>query len=504
MSNKLSNEIGTPQSGLFSDSSQTPASHTTPDTNQFGSYQPLAARLRPAALDTYAGQQHVLGIGKPLRKAIDHGQLHSMIFWGPPGVGKTTLARIAAEHANAHFLQISAVLSGVKEIRESIAQARQHKASGRDTVLFVDEVHRFNKSQQDAFLPYVEDGTVIFIGATTENPSFELNNALLSRSRVYKLRSLELADIVEVLQRGVQTLSDTDGPVAIDPAQLEAIAQHADGDARKALNLLELAADLAESVTIDSLSEQEGRQLSEQASKQIAEEQKKNDEGDTGTSVRRITEHTLEEVLQASLRRFDKGGDLFYDQISALHKAVRGSSPDGALYWFCRMLDGGCDPLYLARRVVRMASEDIGNADPRAVGICLDAWQVQERLGSPEGELAIAQAIVYLASAPKSNAVYTAFKAAMADVGQGGSDEVPLHLRNAPTQLMKSMDHGAEYRYAHDEPNAYSAGENYFPEELSDRQYYFPVERGLEIKIAEKLASLRALDAASAKQRYEK
>ena len=428
-------------------------------------YQPLAARLRPAALDHYAGQGHLLSAGKPLRQAIERGQLHSMIFWGPPGVGKTTLARIAAEQANAQFLQLSAVLSGVKEIRESVAQARQQKAAGRDTVLFVDEVHRFNKSQQDAFLPYVEDGTVIFIGATTENPSFELNNALLSRSRVYKLRSLEQSDIEEVLTRGVAALAES---VTISHENLQAIARQADGDARRALNLLELAADLA----------------------------------DSENGQRCITEATLEEVLQASLRRFDKGGDLFYDQISALHKAVRGSSPDAALYWFCRMLDGGCDALYLARRVVRMASEDIGNADPRALGLCLDAWQVQERLGSPEGELAIAQAIVYLASAPKSNAVYSAFKAARSDVADGATEEVPLHLRNAPTELMKSMDHGADYRYAHDEEGAYAAGENYFPESLKDRQYYFPVERGLELRIREKLASLRALDAAAGTRRY--
>ena len=431
-------------------------------TQASGGYQPLAARLRPTGLDDYAGQQHILAAGKPLRQAIDNQQLHSMILWGPPGVGKTTLARIAAEHANAHFLQLSAVLSGVKEIREAIAQARQHKAGGRDTVLFVDEVHRFNKSQQDAFLPYVEDGTVIFIGATTENPSFELNNALLSRSRVYKLRSLDQSDIESVLARGVAAL---EAVVAVDADCLGQIAAQADGDARRALNLLELAADLAE----------QGR----------------------------ITGSTLEEVLQASLRRFDKGGDLFYDQISALHKAVRGSAPDAALYWFCRMLDGGCEPLYIARRVVRMASEDIGNADPRALTLCLEAWQVQERLGSPEGELAIAQAIVYLACAAKSNAVYSAFKAARADVEQGGSAEVPLHLRNAPTRLMKEMEHGAEYRYAHDEEGGYAAGENYFPEALRDRQYYHPVDRGLEQKIQEKLKYLRERDKNSTIRRYD-
>jgi putative ATPase len=424
-------------------------------------YQPLAARLRPATLEDYAGQQHILGPGKPLRQAIQSRQLHSMIFWGPPGVGKTTLARIAASQANAHFLQLSAVLSGVKEIREAIAQARQYRSGGRDTVLFVDEVHRFNKSQQDAFLPYVEDGTVIFIGATTENPSFELNNALLSRSRVYKLRPLETEDIEGVLRRGLDAM---DTPVTAREDCLTLIARQADGDARRALNLLELAADLAE-------------------------------EGE-------ITEQTLEEVLQASLRRFDKGGDLFYDQISALHKAVRGSSPDAALYWFCRMLDGGCDPLYIARRVVRMASEDIGNADPRALTLCLDAWQVQERLGSPEGELAIAQAIVYLACAAKSNAVYTAFKAALADVRSGDSAEVPLHLRNAPTALLKEMEHGADYRYAHDEEGGYAAGENYFPEALKDRRYYEPVDRGLESKIREKFKYLRELDKISSRRRY--
>ena len=452
---------GRHQTSLFEDPSQTD-SQVSPATGRAPQgYQPLAARLRPQTLDDYAGQQHVLGEGKPLRQAIVSGQLHSMIFWGPPGVGKTTLARIAAGHARAHFLQLSAVLSGVREIREAIAEARRQKHSGRDTVLFVDEVHRFNKSQQDAFLPYVEDGTVIFIGATTENPSFELNNALLSRSRVYKLRPLEQADIEDVLARG---LLELDAAVEAQEGCLDLIANQADGDARKALNLLELAADLA----VDGL----------------------------------ITPATLEEVLQASLRRFDKGGDLFYDQISALHKAVRGSAPDAALYWFCRMLDGGCDPLYIARRVVRMASEDIGNADPRALALCLDAWQVQERLGSPEGELAIAQAIVYLACAAKSNAVYSAFKAAMADVESGGSEEVPLHLRNAPTRLMKEMDHGAEYRYAHDEEGGYAAGENYFPESLQDRRYYHPVDRGLESRILEKFKYLRELDKISTQQRY--
>tara|TARA_R100000005_G_scaffold26336_1_gene11675 strand:+ start:7698 stop:9035 length:1338 start_codon:yes stop_codon:yes gene_type:complete len=430
-------------------------------------YQPLAARLRPDTLDTFAGQAHLLGPGKPLRQAIERRQLHSMIFWGPPGVGKTTLARIVAGAAEAHFLQLSAVLAGVREIREAISQARQHRAAGRDTVLFVDEVHRFNKSQQDAFLPHVEDGTVIFVGATTENPSFELNNALLSRARVYKLRSLGAEDLQQVLQRGVAALVPA---TDIDSASLRRIAEQADGDARRALNLLELAADLA--------SEEHG--------------------------CRTITAGTLEEVLQASLRRFDKGGDLFYDQISALHKAVRGSAPDAAVYWLCRMLDGGCDPLYLARRIVRMASEDIGNADPRALSLCLDAWQVQERLGSPEGELALAQAVIYLACAPKSNAVYSAYKAALAEVQNQGSLEVPLHLRNAPTALMKAEGHGEDYRYAHDEEGAYAAGESYFPEALQSRRYYFPVARGLEQKIAEKLEYLRSLDESSSRQRYPK
>ncbi|MFV0477755.1 MAG: replication-associated recombination protein A [Parahaliea sp.] len=430
-------------------------------------YRPLAARLRPQGLSTYVGQSHLLANGRPLQQAIERGHLHSMVLWGPPGVGKTTLASIMAEAAEADFLQLSAVLSGVKDIREAIAQARQNRASGRDTVLFVDEVHRFNKSQQDAFLPHVEDGTLIFIGATTENPSFELNNALLSRARVYKLRSLSQSELTTLLKYALSTI---DPPVSVDEGCFDIMAAQADGDARRALNLLELAADQADS---------------------------------TEQGIRTVTAKTLAEVSQASLRRFDKGGDLFYDQISALHKAVRGSAPDAALYWFCRMLDGGCDPLYIARRILRMASEEVGNADPRALSLCLDAWQTQERLGSPEGELALAQAVLYVASAPKSNAAYTAYKCARADVANSADYEVPLHLRNAPTALMKTEGHGADYRYAHDEPDAYAAGENYFPPELREQRYYYPVPRGLEQRIAEKLDSLREADKSSTIRRYD-
>jgi putative ATPase len=430
-------------------------------------YQPLAARLRPATLAEYVGQSHVLGVGKPLQEAIERGQLHSMILWGPPGVGKTTLARMMTEKAAAHFISLSAVLAGVKDIRAAVEQSKIQRGQGRDTVLFVDEVHRFNKSQQDAFLPYVEDGSLIFIGATTENPSFELNNALLSRSRVYKLRTLAVEEICEVLRRGTACWEQ---PVHITDSMLQSLARSADGDARRALNLLELALDLAEADSSGAL---------------------------------QLTGEVLDEVLQGTLRRFDKGGDVFYDQISALHKAVRGSSPDAALYWYARMLDGGCDPLYIARRVVRMASEDIGNADPRALSIALDAWQVQERLGSPEGELALAQAVVYLSCAAKSNSVYSAFKSAVAEIADSPSEEVPLHLRNAPTSLMKTMGHGEEYRYAHDEPNAFAAGENYFPEHLQQQRYYFPSDRGLEAKIAEKLKHLREQDKHSTIRRYD-
>ena len=425
--------------------------------------RPLADRMRPRTLAEYQGQSHILGEGKPLRRAIESGRLHSMIFWGPPGTGKTTLARMLANHSGYEFLSISAVLSGVKEIRAAVEQARQNRAAGRGTLLFIDEVHRFNKSQQDAFLPHVEDGTFLFVGATTENPSFELNNALLSRARVYVLKSLTEDELLAVLRNALEDAERGLGGEAleIDAADLQLMARAADGDARRALNLLENAAGLAE--------------------------------------AGRIPHEVVLEVCSGQVRRFDKGGELFYDQISALHKSVRGSSPDAALYWLCRMLDGGCDPLYIARRVVRMASEDIGNADPRALRLALDAWEAQERLGSPEGELAIAQAVVYLACAAKSNAVYMAFKAAMKEARETGTLEVPLHLRNAPTKLMKELGYGKRYRYAHDEPEGYAAGENYFPEELAGRRYYQPVDRGLELRIREKLTHLRELDEAARK-----
>ncbi|WP_273427055.1 replication-associated recombination protein A [Marinobacter sp.] len=433
-------------------------------------FRPLAARMRPASLDEYVGQLHLVGPGKPLRRAVEQGQLHSMILWGPPGVGKTTFAQLLANLSDLSFETISAVLSGVKEIRAVVDRARHRKSSeGRDTLLFVDEVHRFNKSQQDAFLPHIEDGTFIFVGATTENPSFELNSALLSRTRVYVLKNLEDDDILRLLERALVSETGFARRLAVPHEVLEMMATAAGGDARRALNILEVAADLAEP-------DAEGR--------------------DT------VTEAQLEQVMQTSLRRFDKGGDVFYDQISALHKSVRGSDPDGALYWLCRMLDGGCDPLYAARRLVRIASEDIGNADPRALQLSLDAWDAQERLGSPEGELALAQAVTYLAMCPKSNAVYNAFNRCMADIRQDPDYEVPVHLRNAPTKLLKSMGHGESYRYAHDEPEAFAAGESYLPEAIHQRRYYQPVNRGLEIKLAEKRERLNQRNAESTRKRY--
>jgi len=424
---------------------------------------PLAEALRPTTLDQVIGQSHLLGAGKPLRLAFESGKPHSMILWGPPGVGKTTLARLTANAFACEFIALSAVFSGVKDIRGAMEQAEQNLALGKHTILFVDEIHRFNKSQQDALLPYAESGLVTFIGATTENPSFEVNSALLSRAQVYVLQSLTEQELKQLVTRAQDEVLSH---LHIDPAAIDTLVGYADGDARRLLNLLEQTDSAAGSAGITA-----------------------------------VTPEFIQNALTLNARRFDKGGDNFYDQISALHKSVRGSNPDAALYWLCRMLDGGADPKYLSRRIVRMAWEDIGIADPRAMQIANDAASTYERLGTPEGELALGQAVIYLAVAAKSNAGYNAFNKAMAFIKQDKSREVPVHLRNAPTKLMKELGYGHEYRYAHDEPEAYAAGESYIPDGMPEPGWYRPVPRGLEIKIADKLAHLRSLDEAAKKSK---
>lgn len=434
-------------------------------------YRPLAARMRPRTLAEYIGQSHLLAEGKPLYRAILAGHAHSMILWGPPGTGKTTLAEIIAGHFNAEVERLSAVTSGVKEIREAIERAKINQQAGRRTLLFVDEVHRFNKSQQDAFLPYIENGTIIFIGATTENPSFELNNALLSRARTYILKPLQAVEILKILQNALadKTRGLGSESFVLEDDVLSLLSDYVNGDARYALSCLELMADMAQS-----------------------------------TSKGKVLNKTLlTEILGERQARFDKGGDRYYDLISALHKSIRGSSPDGALYWFTRILAAGGDPLYVARRLLAIASEDVGNADPRAMQIALAAWDCYTRVGAYEGERAIAQAVIYLAVAPKSNAIYTAFNQAKKLVKETADYDVPEHLRNAPTALMKSLGYGEEYRYAHNEPNAYAAGENYFPPELSETVFYIPSERGMEKQIKEKMTWLKAQDEQSEQKRYK-
>lgn len=441
-------------------------------------YQPLSDRLRPTELKDYVGQKHLLGEKRALTRMLDSGRLHSMVFWGPPGVGKTTLARLIALQSDLQFISLSAVLDGVKEVRAAVEQAKLHREQFQQgTLLFVDEVHRFNKAQQDAFLPFVEDGTFVFIGATTENPSFELNNALLSRAKVYVLRTLEEEELATVLERGKMLLQadlnsddslvENGGKVAIEieSKAAELMIEAADGDARRLLNSLEQAMDFAEYEAKPNL-----------------------------PGLVKLTTDNCKEVIQGGVRRFDNGGEAFYDQISALHKSIRGSDANAALYWLVRMLDGGADPRYLARRLIRMASEEIANADPKAIQVAVNAAEAYERLGSPEGDLALAHAATYLAVAPKSNAVYMAYKAVLADIKEHGSHEVPLHLRNAPTKLMAELDYGQGYRYAHDEPEAFAAGECYFPDDMLETSYYEPVDRGLEIKISAKMEHLRQLN----------
>jgi len=447
-------------------------------------YQPLSDRLRPKTLEEYVGQTHLLGERRALSRMLNSGRLHSMVFWGPPGVGKTTLARLIALQSDLQFINLSAVLDGVKEVRAAVEKAKLHREQFKQgTLLFVDEVHRFNKAQQDAFLPFVEDGTFVFIGATTENPSFELNNALLSRAKVYVLRILEDDELAQVLERGRELLehdinreSGLQDNIAVsiqlEEKARELLIESADGDARRLLNSLEQAMDFAEYEVNESATNTEKKYKS-----QIV-----------------LTTENCKEVIQGGLRRFDKGGEAFYDQISALHKSIRGSDANAALYWLVRMLDGGADPRYLARRLIRMASEEIGNADPKALQLAVNAAEAYERLGSPEGDLALAHAASYLAVAPKSNAVYMAYKAVLADIKEHGSHDVPLHLRNAPTKLMAELDYGQGYRYAHDESEAFAAGECYFPDDMLEKDYYQPVDRGLEIKISAKMNHLQELN----------
>jgi putative ATPase len=451
----------TTQDSLFGEPSPPPAGAAGDEPPVIPGAVPLAERLRPVTVDEVIGQHHLLGPGQPLRRAFESGRLHSMILWGPPGVGKTTLARLMAGAVDAEFIVLSAVLAGVKDIREAVVRAEGARARGRRTIVFVDEVHRFNKAQQDAFLPHVESGLFTFIGATTENPSFEVNSALLSRASVHVLRALEPADLERLLDRAIALPG---APPMNEKARARLVA-YADGDARRLLNAYEALMDRAEEA------------------------------GDVAPRV--VDEAQLEQALGEQMRRYDKGGDQFYDTISALHKSVRGSDPDAALYWFARMLDGGADPRYMARRMIRMASEDVGNADPRALRLTLDAAETYERLGTPEGELALAQALVYLAVAPKSNAVYRAWGAVREDVQRGGTMPVPMHLRNAPTKLMKQLGMSAGYRYAHDEDGAFAAGENYWPDGKSPETYYRPAPRGLEQRIGEKLAELRRLNDAA-------